>query len=97
VREFVRASGGCVGATQDELTKGLGDEDTVPDPVLNATGGVLVRAACSGEGDGCLYPVSCAATAGAGGTGAGVVTVCVPHSAYGVCREGGPLYDSSHH
>jgi hypothetical protein len=79
------------------LTNGLGEEDTVPDAVRNPTGGVLVRAECSGKGSGCLSPVSCAATAGASGTGAGVVTVCVPHSAYGVCREGGPLYNSSHH
>ncbi|MGH8060151.1 MAG: hypothetical protein ACREOH_23420 [Candidatus Entotheonellia bacterium] len=83
------------GVAQDEPTNGLGDGDTAPDAVLNPNGSVLVRAERSDTGNGRVYTVSFAATDGAGGECAGAVTVCVPHSARGVCGDGGPLYDST--
>jgi hypothetical protein len=71
--------------TSDESENGLGDGDTAPDWVVEASGAsvadVLVRAERSGLGDGRLYTIRATAIDRAGNTsGAAVGTVTVPHN-----------------
>jgi hypothetical protein len=98
IEEVADADAGVVvtvtSVTQDEPVLCAGSGDTAPDAVL-AGPGALLRAERAGGGDGRVYRVSFTATDPAGGSCAGQVTVCVPHSARGECVDGGAVHDSS--
>jgi hypothetical protein len=85
------------GVTSDEPVNGLGDGDTSPDAVGQATG-VLLRAERAGSGNGRVYRVSFTATDNNeyGGNCAGTVMVTVPQSmkAGSTAGDEGGLYDA---
>ncbi len=73
----------------DEPTSGLGDGDTSPDAVLQASF-VLLRAERSGHGDGRVYTVRFTATDANGASCSGSVLVAVPKS----MKKGSSAVDS---
>jgi hypothetical protein len=82
--------------TQDEATEGLGDGDTAIDAIINGDNTVLLRAECSGKGNGRVYHLHFTAS-DIEGSCSYVVTVSVPHSKKtDVAIDGGELFDSTH-
>lgn len=81
---------------QDEPVNGLGDGDTSPDAVVQASGLVVLRAERAGSGNGRVYQVGFMADDGQGGTCRGTVRVCVPHDQRpgSTCVDEGPVFNS---
>jgi len=89
-----RVSVVITGVTQDEPTEGLGDGDTGPDAFIQGDR-VLLRAERSGTSDGRVYRVAFTATAAAGGSCSGVVSVGVPLQVKSTPVDSGRVYDST--
>ncbi len=85
------------GVTQDEPVDGLGDGDSSPDAVVQASapeGSVLVRAERAGSGNGRVYLVGFIASDGLDSC-QGSVAVAVPQSRQATAVDDGQLYDST--
>jgi hypothetical protein len=82
------------GVTQDEPVNGLGDGDTSPDAIVNATG-VLLRAERQGGGNGRVYRVHFTADDGLGESCVGSLLVETPHDRNGAAVDDGQVYDST--
>jgi hypothetical protein len=81
--------------TQDEPVMSPGVDWTRPDAMI-LDGQASVRRERNGNGDGRVYQIAYTVNDGKGGSGGGVVNVCIPHDVigYGACHDDGALYNS---